>query len=120
MLEQAEIAARKEREEAEEKRKDRIKMVEEQAVLQEERQKLQKAEAEERALEMRLEEERQAAEDRAIADERRRILEQHAPLLVGFLPRGVFRSHEELEALPESVRPQFRKLVRIQDDPDLW
>lgn len=130
MLEQAELNAELDRREAELRRKDRTRQADIEAADMEARRKRQEQEAEEKAEEQRREEARQEAEDRAIAEERRRILQEHAPLLVGFLPRGVFRNAEELDALPEDVRATFRRLlfqgdgsngpVRIQDDPDLW
>ena len=82
-----------------------------------ERRKIQREKEEE---ERRQDETRQALEDRAIAEERRRILEQHAPLLMGFLPPGVFRDLDELITLPGHVQAQFKRQLRPQDDPDLW
>lgn len=120
MLEQAALEEQAEKEAAEKRRIGLTQLQKEQAALLEERRQQRRQELAEKEEERRREEERQIAEDTAIADERRRILEQHAPLLIGFLPPGVFRNMEEIHTLPESVQAQFRRHVRIQDDPDLW
>ncbi|KAK4004446.1 hypothetical protein OUZ56_006180 [Daphnia magna] len=88
--------------------------------LLEKRRQLKKLELCEKEEERRMEELRQQAEDEAIAEERRRILEQHAPLLIGFLPPGLFRNMAEMSSLSENIQTQFRRHVPIQDDPDLW
>lgn len=120
MLEQAALEERAEKEAAEQRRKGLTQLQREQAALLEERRQQRMQELAEKQEEQRIQEERQLAEDAAIAEERRRILEQHAPLLIGFMPPGVFRNMEEIQSLPENVRAQFRRHVRIQDDPDLW
>ena len=117
MLEQAALDQEAQRVEAEKRRDDQSRLLKEQMKQMEElerRKALELAVKEEERLE---EEARQRAEDRAISEERRRILETHAPLLVGFLPPGIFR---DIAELPASVHDQFRRIVRIQDDPDLW
>ena len=117
MLEQAALDQEAQRLEAEKRRDDQNRLQREQMMQLEElgrRKALEFVAKEEERLE---EEARQRAEDRAISEERRRILETHAPLLVGFLPPGIFR---DLAELPASVHDQFRRIVRIQDDPDLW
>ncbi|KZS05355.1 Uncharacterized protein APZ42_031483 [Daphnia magna] len=88
--------------------------------LLEERRQRKTLELAEKEVERPMEELRQQAEDEAIAEERRRILEQHAPLLIGFLPPGLFRNMAEMSSLPENIQAQFRRHVLIQDDPDLW
>lgn len=120
MLEQAALEEQAEREAADRRHKDLTQFQKEQAALLEERRQQRKLEFAEKEEERRREEIRQQAEDEAIADERRRILEQHAPLLIGFMPPGVFRNMDEIKSLPENVQAQFRRHVRIQDDPDLW
>lgn len=120
MLEQAALEERAALEAAEKRHQGMMQLNREQAALIEERQQQRRLELIEKQEERRRQEERQRAEDEAIADERRRILEQHAPLLIGFMPPGVFRDMAEISALPENVQAQFRRHVRIQDDPDLW
>lgn len=120
MLEQAALEEQAEREAADKRHKDLTQLQKEQAALLEERRQQRKLEFAEKEEERRREEMRQQAEDQAIAEERRRILEQHAPLLIGFMPPGVFRDMAEIRSLPENVQAQFRRHVRIQDDPDLW
>uniref|UniRef100_A0A0P6FEU7 Meiosis-specific nuclear structural protein 1 n=1 Tax=Daphnia magna TaxID=35525 RepID=A0A0P6FEU7_9CRUS len=120
MLEQAALEEKAEREAAERRHKDLTQLQKEQAALFEERRQLKKLELAEKEEERRMEELRQQAEDEAIAEERRRILEQHAPLLIGFLPPGLFRNMAEMSSLPENIQAQFRRHVPIQDDPDLW
>lgn len=120
MLEQAALEEKAEREAAERRHKDLTQLQKEQTALLEERRQLKKLEYAEKEEERRMEELRQQAEDEAIAEERRRILEQHAPLLIGFMPPGLFRNMEEMSSLPENIQAQFRRHVRIQDDPDLW
>ena len=119
-MEQAALAERAEKEAEEKRRKDLNQLLKEQSVLLEERRQARKLEFVEKEEERRRDEQRQRAEDQAIAEERRRILEQHAPLLIGFMPPGVFRNMAEISSLPESVQAQFKRHVRIQDDPDLW
>ena len=117
MLEQAALDEEAQRLEAEKRRYDQSRLQKEQIVQLEEleqRKAMELAAKEEERVE---EEARQQAEDLTIAQERRRILEEHAPLLVGFLPPGIFRDVNEL---PASVQDQFRRIVRIQDNPDLW
>ena len=120
MLEQAALEERAELEAADKKRQGIAQFNREQVALIEERRRQRRIELMEKEEERRREEERQKAEDEAIADERKRILEQHAPLLIGFLPPGVFRDAAEMSSLPLDVQHQFRRHVRIQDDPDLW
>ncbi len=114
------MAEQAEREAEEKRRKDLTQFQKEQSALLEERRQARKLEFAEKEEERRREEQRQQAEDQAIAEERRRILEQHAPLLIGFMPPGVFRNMAEISSLPENVQAQFRRHVRLQDDPDLW
>lgn len=120
MLEQAALAEQAEREAEEKRRQGLSQLQKEQASILEERRQQRQLQLMEKEEERRREEERQLAEDTAIAEERRRILEQHAPLLIGFMPPGVFRNMTEISTLPENVQAQFRRHVRIQDNPDLW
>ncbi|KAK4027541.1 hypothetical protein OUZ56_016583 [Daphnia magna] len=120
MLEQGALEEKAEREAAERRHKDLTQLQKEQAALLAERRQLKKLELAEKEEERRMEKLRQQAEDEAIAEERRRILEQHAPLLIGFLPPGLFRNMAEMSSLPENIQAQFRRHVQIQDDPDLW
>ncbi|KZR98582.1 Uncharacterized protein APZ42_005929, partial [Daphnia magna] len=77
MLDQAALEEKAEREAAERRHKDLTQLQKEQAALLEERRQLKKLEFAEKEEELRMEELRQQAEDEAIAEERRRILEQH-------------------------------------------
>ena len=65
---------------------------------------MRRKEMERRAEEERRDAERQRAEDAAVAEERRRILEQHAPLLMEFLPASVLRDVDDLRVLPASLQ----------------
>ena len=120
MLEQAALDEKAEQEAAEHKRIIQNRMQMEQSALLEERRQQKKLELEKELEERRLNEIRQEVEDQTIADARREILEQHAPLLIGFLPPGVFRNLEEIRSLPNEVQRQFQRHVRIEDDPELW
>lgn len=120
MLEQAALDEKVEQEVAEQKRIVQNKMLMEQRALLEERRQRNQLEMQKELEERRLDEIRQKVEDQTITDARREILEQHAPLLIGFLPPGVFRNLEEIRSLPSEVQRQFQRHVRIQDDPELW
>lgn len=119
-MEQAALQEQAEREEAEKRRAGRELLLQQQVAQLDEQRKQKEQERVAMEEERRMEEERQKAEDEAIAEERRRILEQHAPLLIGFLPPGVFRDMDEIKTLPADVQAQFKRHIRIQDDPDLW
>ena len=119
-LEKAALDERAEKESAERKLLGRNVLKREQEKTLQDRHRLQLKAREDEEVQRRRELERQRLEDETIAEERRRILEQHAPLLIGFLPHGIFRNLEEIEALPPSIQNQFQRHVRIQDDPDLW
>lgn len=73
------------------------------------------------------EQERKAYEDekqidhlrrQIIEEERHRLLKEHAGKLIGFLPKGVLRSEEDLELLPEDARAAYRRPV--DDDEDYY
>lgn len=119
-MEKAALDERAEKESMEKKLLDRNILKREQEKTLEDRHLLKLKEKQEEEIERRREQERQWLEDETIAEERRRILEQHAPLLIGFLPHGIFRNLEEISALPPNIQSQFHRHVRIQDDPDRW
>ena len=95
-------------------------MLKEQQSLLEERNQRKCLQMEKERTEQLEEEDRQKKEDQLIVEERRKILAEHAPLLIGFLPGGVFRNLQEIDTLPTEVQEQFRRHVRIEEDPDLW
>ena len=108
------------REEAERKRQEQLVLRRHQEADLQERYRLKQKELEEAAAEREAAARRQLLEDETIAEERRRILEQHAPLLKGFLPATVFRDLQEISSLSYNIQSQFQQHVRLQDDPDLW
>ena len=105
---------------AERRQLDQTQLLREQQSLRDERRQQKEQQLEQDRKEQLREAQRQNREDELITEERRRILEQHAPLLAGFLPPGIFRDLQEICNLPADVQQQFQRHVRIQDDPDLW
>lgn len=119
-MERAALEQRAAEEEKARLREGQTRLQQEQEAQLQDRQAMRRKEMERRAEEERRDAERQRAEDAAVAEERRRILEQHAPLLMEFLPASVLRDVDDLRVLPASLQAQFQPRARLQDDPDLW
>merc|ERR1712168_1187512 len=63
--------------------------------------------------------ERKAARDQIIEEERQRILQEHADKLVGYMPKGVFNTFDEVEKLGNhAIAQSYRRRNRGEDDED--
>lgn len=84
--------------------------------LIDERRRQHEADKELEAKEKALEEEREALRMKIIEEERQKLLKRHATQLLGYLPKGVFRT-DDLKYFDENFRKNFEALqVNIFDD----
>lgn len=63
--------------------------------------------------------ERKTARDQIIEEERQRILQEHADKLVGYMPKGVFNTFDEITKLGnDAIEQSYSRRNRREDDED--
>jgi hypothetical protein len=92
--------------------KRRMKQLEHQKAVEQmlEERRNQIARQKEKELEMLRDQEKRAAFERQIIEEEReRLLQQHAPKLLGYLPKGVIRDEQDLKILGPEFSQAYSK-----------
>merc|ERR1712170_278237 len=70
--------------------------------------------------ERRKEQEMDAFRKRIIEEERARLLQQHAPKLLGYLPKGVIRDEDDLNMLGTDFKDMYTKRQIDPFDDSGW